>query len=146
MSLSSAYSTITYTSDSDASGSSFGIPLVDVYEYESDASEAAPQSLEHAPLLPTYAPEYAAPADDDLEPAEAQALPAPVSPALLSLKYSADSDPIEDDPQEAEEDPEEDPFKEEEEYGFIKVSNYIQVFKRGLRCNPEFGYAVIMWL
>ncbi|GJY49132.1 hypothetical protein Tco_0439088 [Tanacetum coccineum] len=66
MSSSSAHFTINYTSDSDVSGPSFGIPLVDVYEYESDASEAAPQSLEHAPLSPTYAPEYAAPADDNL--------------------------------------------------------------------------------
>ncbi|GJR38701.1 hypothetical protein Tco_1214385 [Tanacetum coccineum] len=52
--------------------------------------------------------------DDDLEPAEAQALPAPVSPAPLSPDYSEDSEPIEDDPQEAEEDPEEESFKEEE--------------------------------
>ncbi|GKC34510.1 hypothetical protein Tco_1046894, partial [Tanacetum coccineum] len=80
MSSSLAHSTITYTSDSDASGPSFGIPLVDVYEYEFDASEAAPESLEHAPLSPTYAPEYATLADDDPEPVEAQALPAPVLP------------------------------------------------------------------
>ncbi|GJU30608.1 hypothetical protein Tco_1174197 [Tanacetum coccineum] len=77
MSSSSAYSTVTYTSDSDASGQSFSIPLVDVYGYESDASEAALQSPEHTPLSLAYASEYTAPADDDLEPTEAQALPAP---------------------------------------------------------------------
>nr|GEY97005.1 hypothetical protein [Tanacetum cinerariifolium] len=38
---------------------------------ESEAFEAAPQSLEHAPLSPAYAPEYGAPTDGDLEPAEA---------------------------------------------------------------------------
>ncbi|GKG35768.1 hypothetical protein Tco_0440922, partial [Tanacetum coccineum] len=54
-----------------ASGPSFGIPLMDVYGYESDASEAAPQSPKHAPLSPAYAPKYDALANDDLEPAEA---------------------------------------------------------------------------
>ncbi|GKE57475.1 hypothetical protein Tco_1496660, partial [Tanacetum coccineum] len=73
--------------------------------YESDASEAASHSLEYAP-----------PADDDMEPTEAHALPAPVLPAPLSHDYSADSEPIEDDPQEAglEDDPEEGPSEEEE--------------------------------
>nr|GEU88300.1 reverse transcriptase domain-containing protein [Tanacetum cinerariifolium] len=52
------------------------------------------------------------PSDDDLEPAETQALPAPVSPAPLSPDYSADSEPIKDDPQEASK---EEPSKEEEE-------------------------------
>ncbi|GJX14274.1 hypothetical protein Tco_0206032 [Tanacetum coccineum] len=51
MSSSSSHATITYTSVSgDSDGPSFGILLVDVYGYESDASEAAPQSPEHAPL------------------------------------------------------------------------------------------------
>ncbi|GKG57443.1 hypothetical protein Tco_0584869, partial [Tanacetum coccineum] len=61
--------------------------------------------------------EYASPTNDDLEPAEAQALPTPVLPAPLSPDYSVDSEPIEDDPQEAdsEDDPEEESFKEEEE-------------------------------
>ncbi|GJZ88867.1 hypothetical protein Tco_0660649, partial [Tanacetum coccineum] len=35
------------------------------------ASEAASQSPEHAPLFPAYALEYAAPADNEFEPAEA---------------------------------------------------------------------------
>ncbi|GJS03255.1 hypothetical protein Tco_0319763 [Tanacetum coccineum] len=45
------------------------------------------------------------------------ALPAPVLPALLSPDYSADSEPIEDNPQEAdlEDDLEEEPSEEEEE-------------------------------
>ncbi|GJU78219.1 hypothetical protein Tco_1275289 [Tanacetum coccineum] len=95
-SSSASHATVTYASvSSDSDGPSFGIPLVDVYGYESDASEATPQSLEHRPPSPDYAPEYTAPADDDLEP------------------------PIEDDPQEAEEDreddPEEEPSEEEEE-------------------------------
>ncbi|GJR03388.1 hypothetical protein Tco_0526372 [Tanacetum coccineum] len=37
---------------------------------------------------------YAPSADDNLEPAKAQALLEPVLPALLSPDYSADSDPI----------------------------------------------------
>ncbi|GJZ38236.1 hypothetical protein Tco_0584427, partial [Tanacetum coccineum] len=89
-----------------------GIPLVDVYGYESDAYEAALQSPEHAPA---YALEYVTPADDDLEPTEAHASPTLVSPAPLSPDYSADSELIEDNPQEAKEDPEEEPSKEEEE-------------------------------
>ncbi|GJY85083.1 hypothetical protein Tco_0499109 [Tanacetum coccineum] len=62
--------------------------------YESDAFEAASHSLEYAP-----------PADDDMEPTEAP----------LSHDYSADSEPIEDGPQEAglEDDPEEGPSEEE---------------------------------
>ncbi|GJR71699.1 putative reverse transcriptase domain-containing protein [Tanacetum coccineum] len=67
---------------------------VPVYGYESGASEAAPQSPDHAPLSLEYAP----PTDDDMEPTEAQALPAHVLPAPLSPDYSADSEPIEDDP------------------------------------------------
>ncbi|GKE38047.1 hypothetical protein Tco_1461452 [Tanacetum coccineum] len=94
MSSSSGHSTFTYTFDSDVSRPSFGIPLVDVYGYESDAYEAASQSPEHAPLSSKHAP----PADDNLEPAEAQTLPAPVSPVPLSPDYSTDIEPIEDDP------------------------------------------------
>ncbi|GJX91118.1 hypothetical protein Tco_0344444 [Tanacetum coccineum] len=60
----------------DSDGPPLGIDLVPVYGYESNASEAALQSLEHAP----HSLEYALPANDDLEPAEAQALPTPVSP------------------------------------------------------------------
>ncbi|GKC21243.1 hypothetical protein Tco_1023393, partial [Tanacetum coccineum] len=102
--MSSSHSAVTYTSESDVDGSQWGIQLMP--GYDSDASEAAPHSLE-----------YASPADDDLEPAEAQALPTRVLPASLSPDYSVDSELIEDDPQEAdsEDDPEEEPFKEEEE-------------------------------
>ncbi|GJX30673.1 hypothetical protein Tco_0240528, partial [Tanacetum coccineum] len=90
-------------------GSVFGIPLVDVYGYESDASEAAPQSPEHAPLPPEHAP----PADVDLEPTEA--LPGPILPAPLSPDYLADSELIKDDPQKAKEDPKEKPSEEDPE-------------------------------
>ncbi|GKF58123.1 hypothetical protein Tco_0171660 [Tanacetum coccineum] len=45
-------------------------------------------------------------------PAEAQPLPASVSPTVLSPDYSADFEPVEEDP---EEDPKEEPSKEEEE-------------------------------
>ncbi|GKA09549.1 hypothetical protein Tco_0688880 [Tanacetum coccineum] len=89
-----------------------GIPLVDVYGYESDAYEAALQSPEHAPA---YALEYVTPADDDLEPTEAHASPTLVSPAPTSPDYSANSELIEDNPQEAKEDPEGGASKEEEE-------------------------------
>ncbi|GJU82514.1 hypothetical protein Tco_1284879 [Tanacetum coccineum] len=65
---------------------------------DSEGFKAAPWSSEHAQLSPAYAPEYAIPADDDLELVEAQALPAPASPAPLSPDYSADSKLIEDDP------------------------------------------------
>ncbi|GKD40447.1 hypothetical protein Tco_1260654 [Tanacetum coccineum] len=61
--MSSAHSTVTYTSESDINGLPWGIHLMPMYE--SDASETAPHSLE-----------YTSPADDDLEPAEAHALPA----------------------------------------------------------------------
>nr|GEW76335.1 retrovirus-related Pol polyprotein from transposon TNT 1-94 [Tanacetum cinerariifolium] len=86
--------------ESDVDGSSWGIHLMTVYE--SYASEAALHSLK-----------YASPADDDLEPAEAQALPAPVLPSPLSLDYSVDFEPIEDDTQEA--NPKDDLIEEEEE-------------------------------
>ncbi|GKB52978.1 hypothetical protein Tco_0903731 [Tanacetum coccineum] len=71
----------------------------------SEGFDAIPQSPKHAPISP---------ADDDLEPAEAQELPTPVLPAPLSPDYLANSEPIEDDPPDAEEDPEEEPSKEEE--------------------------------
>ncbi|GJT83571.1 hypothetical protein Tco_1057913 [Tanacetum coccineum] len=85
-----------------------------------EASEAAPHSPKQAPPSPAYAPdspEYATPSNDDLEPTEAQALPAPVLPAPQVLDYSTDSKPIEDNPQETglEDVPEEDPSKGEEE-------------------------------
>ncbi|GJT02525.1 putative reverse transcriptase domain-containing protein [Tanacetum coccineum] len=84
---------------------------------DSEAPEVAPQSPDQAPLSfphdPMYS-EYLAPSDDDLEPAEAQLLPASVSPTALSPDYSVDSEPVEED---LEEDPEEEPFEEEEEGG-----------------------------
>nr|GEY99212.1 hypothetical protein [Tanacetum cinerariifolium] len=64
-------------------------------------------SPEHAPPSPVHAPKYAPPADDDLELVEVQELLAPISPAYLSSDYSADSELIEDDPQEAKDDPKE---------------------------------------
>nr|GEX28459.1 hypothetical protein [Tanacetum cinerariifolium] len=72
-------------------------------------------SLEHAPLSPAYALSYIALTDDNLEPAEAQALPTHVLPAPLSPGNLKDSELIENDPQEAQEDPKEVPSKEEEE-------------------------------
>ncbi|GKD37532.1 hypothetical protein Tco_1257739, partial [Tanacetum coccineum] len=93
----------------------WGIPLTDAYESDPKAPEAASQSPNQAPLslanAPVY-PEYLAPSDDDLEPAEAQPLPASVSPTALLPDYSADSEPFEED---LEEDPEEEPSEEEEE-------------------------------
>ncbi|GJZ89275.1 hypothetical protein Tco_0661057, partial [Tanacetum coccineum] len=56
---------------------------------------------------PMY-PEYLAPSNDDLDPAEAQPLPASVSPTALLPDYSADSEPFK-------EDLEEEPSEEEEE-------------------------------
>nr|GEW96680.1 hypothetical protein [Tanacetum cinerariifolium] len=64
--------------------------------------------VEHAPPSPAHTPKYSPPADDDLELVEVQELPAPISPAYLSSDYSADSELIEDDPQEATDDPNED--------------------------------------
>ncbi|GKE67938.1 hypothetical protein Tco_1522099 [Tanacetum coccineum] len=115
--MSSSHSTVIYTSESDSDGPPFGIDLVP--EYESDLSEAS-HSPEHAPPSPACAPnspEYAPPSNEDLELAEAHALPALVLLALLSPNYSTDSEPIEDDPQEAdpEDDLEKDPSEEEEE-------------------------------
>nr|GEY67854.1 hypothetical protein [Tanacetum cinerariifolium] len=114
------HSTVTYTSESEIDGPPFGINLVP--EYESEPLEA-PDPPEHTPPSPAYAPDslkYAPPLDDDLEPAEAQALPTLVLP--LSPNYSADIKPIKDNPQEADpkdvfkEDPSEetDPETEEE--------------------------------
>nr|GEV50387.1 hypothetical protein [Tanacetum cinerariifolium] len=61
-----------------------------VYGYEFDASEAASQSPDQAPLSPTHAPEYPeylAPSDDDLELVKAQPLPAftPLPPFIDTL-------------------------------------------------------------
>ncbi|GJS29046.1 hypothetical protein Tco_0489666 [Tanacetum coccineum] len=78
-----------------------GIPLVDVYGYESDASETAPKSPEHAPL----SPEHASPTDDDLQPAEAlpapeEELPTPAisTPALPDpVSPSDETEPFEED-------------------------------------------------
>ncbi|GKF30064.1 hypothetical protein Tco_0096406 [Tanacetum coccineum] len=82
---------------------------------DSKGFEDALESPEHTPLSLAYAPKYASLADDNLEPAEAHALPAPVSPAPLSPYYSTDSEPIKDDPQEAKEDAKEKPSKEEDD-------------------------------
>ncbi|GKA56585.1 hypothetical protein Tco_0755657 [Tanacetum coccineum] len=60
-------------------------------------------SWDQAPLLPAHAPEYPeylAPSDDDLEPAEAQPIHAFVSPTVLSLDYSTDFESVEEDPEE----------------------------------------------
>nr|GFB76164.1 hypothetical protein [Tanacetum cinerariifolium] len=105
--MSLSHSTVTYTLEIDIDGSPFGIDLVP--KYESEPSEA-PYSPEHAPPSLAYDPDslkYVLPLDDNLEPAEAHALLAPVLPTLLSPDYSADYKPIKDDPQEA--DPEDDP-------------------------------------
>ncbi|GJZ64237.1 hypothetical protein Tco_0620658 [Tanacetum coccineum] len=99
--MSSSHSTVIYTSKSNVDGSPWGIHLM--LGCESESSEA-PLSLEQAPMSLAYAPdslEHAPPFDDDLELAEDQALHAPVLPAPLSPNFSADSEPIKDDPQEA---------------------------------------------
>ncbi|GJU38698.1 hypothetical protein Tco_1191655 [Tanacetum coccineum] len=97
---------------------SWGIPLMDAYESDPEAPEAAPQSSDQAPLSPAHAlvySEYLAPSDDDLEPDEAQPLLASASPTTLLLDYSVDSEPVEEDPKEdPEEDLEEEPSEEEE--------------------------------
>ncbi|GJZ17214.1 hypothetical protein Tco_0553337 [Tanacetum coccineum] len=89
--MSSSHSTVAYTSESGIDGSPWGIHLM--LGSDSEGFEAAPQSPEHAPLSPAYAPDTC-------------------FTRSLSPDYSADSEPIEDDPQE---DPEEEPFEEEEE-------------------------------
>nr|GEU94208.1 reverse transcriptase domain-containing protein [Tanacetum cinerariifolium] len=73
--MSSSYSTVTYTLESNIDGLSWGIHLIP--GYESEPSKAL-HSFEHPPHSPAYAPdapEYALPLDDDLEPAEAPADP-----------------------------------------------------------------------
>nr|GEV93377.1 hypothetical protein [Tanacetum cinerariifolium] len=114
MSSYSSHATVTYTFPSDSIGPSLGILSVDVYGYECDASEAASRSPKYAPL----SQEHALPTDDDLE--QANALLAPVLPALLSPDYSEEYKPIKNDPQKAnpEEDPDEEPFEEEERVRF----------------------------
>nr|GEV39542.1 putative reverse transcriptase domain-containing protein [Tanacetum cinerariifolium] len=98
-----SHATVTYTFvSSDDDLPSWGIPLMDAYEPE------APLSPVHAPVYP----EYLAPTDDDIEPAEDQPLPASASPTSISPDYSTDSEPVEDDP---EEDPKEELSEEEEE-------------------------------
>ncbi|GKA24034.1 putative reverse transcriptase domain-containing protein [Tanacetum coccineum] len=99
MSSSPSHATVTYTSmSSDNDVPSWGIPLMDAYESDPEAPEAAPQSPDQAPLSPAHAPvypEYHAPSDDDLEPAEAQAFtrisaPAPpLPPPSLLLPLSS---------------------------------------------------------
>ncbi|GJV14793.1 hypothetical protein Tco_1360116 [Tanacetum coccineum] len=116
-SSSSSHATVTYTSISnDDDLSPWGFHLKDAYEPK--APEAAPQSPDQVPLLLVHAldyPDYLAPFDDDLLPAEDQPLPDFASPTALSPDYLSDSKPVEDDPGE---DPEEDPVyypsKEEE--------------------------------
>nr|GEY16220.1 hypothetical protein [Tanacetum cinerariifolium] len=92
-----------------------GIPLMDAYEFDPEAHEVVPQSLNQAPLSPAHALvylKYLAPSDDDLEPAEAQPLHASVSLTALSLNYSVDFELVEED---HEEDPKEEPFEEKDE-------------------------------
>ncbi|GKC70761.1 hypothetical protein Tco_1116644 [Tanacetum coccineum] len=73
---------------------------------------------------------------DDLESAEAQPLPASVSPTTLSPDYSADSEPVEGDP---EEHPEED-LEEEEELSALADSSlaglYIDLPSKGTDVCP----------
>ncbi|GKE65415.1 hypothetical protein Tco_1519576, partial [Tanacetum coccineum] len=61
-------------------------------------------SLEQAPQSPDYVPgpeylEYLAPSDDEI-PVEDQPLPFDALPTALSPGYVADSDPLEEDPEE----------------------------------------------
>ncbi|GJU08754.1 hypothetical protein Tco_1125184 [Tanacetum coccineum] len=93
-SSSSSHATVTYTSvSSDDDLPSWGISLMDAYE-----------------------PEYLAPSDDNIAPTEDQSLPASASPTTLTLDYSVDSEPVEEDPEEdLEDDPEEEQSEEEEE-------------------------------
>ncbi|GKB87887.1 hypothetical protein Tco_0960159 [Tanacetum coccineum] len=120
---SSSHATVTYTSMSnDDDVPSWGIPLMDAYESEPEAPETVLQSLDQAPLSPAHAPvylKYLAPSDDELEPAEAQTLPASVSPTALSPDYSMESESVEEDP---EEDPKEEPSKEEDELSALADS------------------------
>nr|GEV63727.1 hypothetical protein [Tanacetum cinerariifolium] len=86
-SSSSSHATVTYiyvSSDTDLP--SWGIPLLEAYEY----GQEAPLSLVHA----LEDPECLLPSDDDIAPVEDQPLPA--LPIVLSPGYIADSVPIED--------------------------------------------------
>ncbi|GKG00706.1 hypothetical protein Tco_0302396 [Tanacetum coccineum] len=69
--------------------------------YTSMSNDDDVPSWDQALLSPAHAHvylKYLAPCDDDLEPAEAQTLPAFVSPTALSSDYSTDSEPVEEDP------------------------------------------------
>nr|GEZ77166.1 hypothetical protein [Tanacetum cinerariifolium] len=107
MSSSSSHVTVIYTSTySDMP--SWAIPLMEAYESDPKAPEAAPQSLEQVPLSHVLAPEYLeylASSNDDI-PAEDQSLPADASPNARLPGYITDFKPIEDD---SEEDPYMDP-------------------------------------
>ncbi|GJW49610.1 hypothetical protein Tco_0090961 [Tanacetum coccineum] len=95
---SSSHATVMYTSvSSDDDLPSWGIPLMDAYEPK------APLLLVLAPVYP----EYLAPSDDDIALVEDQSLPAPASPTALSLDYSANSELVEENPEEDSEEEEE---------------------------------------
>ncbi|GJV47509.1 hypothetical protein Tco_1437721 [Tanacetum coccineum] len=115
MSSSLPHATITYTSiSSDDDLPSWGIPLMDAYKFDPKAPEAAPQSLEQAPLSPVPAPvypEYVALSNNDL-PTEDQPLLVSALPTSLSHDLLENSKPIKDDPEEGFVDY---PFEEEEE-------------------------------
>ncbi|GJS69143.1 hypothetical protein Tco_0701984, partial [Tanacetum coccineum] len=87
-----------------------------VSDEEPEAPEEAPQSLEQASPSPDYEPgpehppspdyvpgpeypEYLVPSDDEV-PIEDQPLPVDASPRTLSPGYVANSDPLEEDPEE----------------------------------------------
>ncbi|GJT14942.1 putative reverse transcriptase domain-containing protein [Tanacetum coccineum] len=87
-----------------------------VSDEEPEAPEEAPQSLEQASPSPDYVPgpehppspdyvpgpeypEYLVPSDDEV-PIEDQPLPVDASPRTLSPGYVANSDPLEEDPEE----------------------------------------------
>ncbi|GJS03830.1 hypothetical protein Tco_0320338 [Tanacetum coccineum] len=96
-------STVTYTSISSNSDlPPWGFHLIS--DAEPQSPKAAPQSPEKAPPSPDYVsgpkyPEYLASSDDEI-PVEDQPLPADVSPTALSPGYVANSDPLEEDPEE----------------------------------------------
>ncbi|GKF69276.1 reverse transcriptase domain-containing protein [Tanacetum coccineum] len=96
-------STVTYTSiSSDSDLPPWGFHLIS--DTEPQSPEAAPQSLEQASLSPDYVPgleypEYVAPSDNEILVKD-QPLPADASPTALSPGYVANSDPLEDDPEE----------------------------------------------
>nr|GEW19757.1 retrotransposon protein, putative, Ty1-copia subclass [Tanacetum cinerariifolium] len=145
MSSSSSHATVTYTSmSSDDDVPSWDIPLMDAYESNLEAPKAAPQSPDQASLFPTHAlvyPEYLAPSDDDLDPSEAQPLPASISPTVLSSDYSTDFMPVKEDlEKDPEEDPKEKPSEEEEELSASVVSPparlYIDLPSEGTDVGP----------